>query len=297
MLKLGVEEAIENAWKRTIQDFEDACEYGLAVYWNEEVLRLQFFRHLFAQNINIAWFSAELETHIMGKRYKPDLIVNFKTKDEVKRCVFEFKFWGSMNEWKETWKKLIAYKEAVWFDYGYFIAIGPTGRTKKFLKIEELNDYKIKAFIHEKKWKEAFGVAESIYVVRELFKRTLNMPYHELVGFQCIATLLEDYVIIFNVQPVDKCLLMLFFPGLEVGSERWREIKRKLIDCGFKKFLETLNIDAKTSAPRFADEFKGSVLLEELEVNTHPKNVEKARKCLKRLKPVLVGLRPVLKLR
>lgn len=104
---MDVSIAVRNAWERVVEDFKEACKYGIGNDWNEEVLRLSFFRHLLVQDIEIKWFSAEVETWIWEKAYHPDLIVAFEVDGETKKCVFEFKFWGSLAGWRKDWNRVI----------------------------------------------------------------------------------------------------------------------------------------------------------------------------------------------
>lgn len=292
---MEVKEAVNNAFTMVKQDFDEACKIAEAVYWNEEVLRLNFFRHLCSQEIKITWFSAELETYVLGKRYQPDLIVYCEADGEKKRCVFEFKFWGSRGDWKEAWDRIEAYKDGV-YDYGLFLAIGPSTRVKEFHKeAVKLDDYEAEARIYGKTWREAFGIAPNIYVAEELLKKTLNMPYH-VIGdfFGWVTTIPQDYNIILDVlSKKEKCLLVLNFPNFDTKLEKWKVLENKLREAGFEKYVY---FDKETGIFRQSDAFVGTLLLLELEVNAYPENVRRAKECLTRLRPVLAESKPMLEL-
>lgn len=292
---MEIREAVGNAFTMVKQDFDETCRVAEAVYWNEEVLRLNFFRHLSSQRIKITWFSAELETYVLGKRYQPDLIVYCEADGEKKRCVFEFKFWSSMPDWKKAWDRILAYKDGA-FDYGFFLAIGPSTRVKEFPKETiKLDDYEAEALIYGKTWREAFGRAPHIYVAEELLKKTLNMPYH-VIGdyFGWVTTIPQDYNIIFEVlSREEKCLLILNFPNFDIKLERWKPLENKLKEVGFEKYVY---FDEKGGIFRSSDTFKGTLLLEELEVNDYPENVRRAKESLTHLRPILAELKPVLEL-
>lgn len=292
---MEIKEAIENAFIRVKEDFDEACRIAEAVYWNEEILRLNFFRHLCSQEIKITWFSAELETYISGTRYQPDLIAYFEAHDETKRCVFEFKFYGSPNDWKNAWKDIQAYKDGP-YDCGFFIAIGPSTRVEDFQKEPlKLDGYEAEAHIYGKTRREAFGRAPNIYIAKEMLKKTLNMPYH-VIGdfFGWVTTIPQDYDIIFDVlSKEDRCLLLLNFPDFDAKSEKWKVLETKLKDAGLKTYTY---FDFETAVFRPSDVFTGTLLLQELEVSSYPENIRKAKESLIRLKPVLTELKPMLEL-
>ena len=292
---MEIKQAVRNAWAMVKQDFDEACKNAEAVYWNEEVLRLNFFRHLCSQDIKITWSSAELETYIWGKRYQPDLIVYCEAEGEIKRCVFEFKFWGSRGDWKEAWDRIQAYKDGV-YDYGCFLAIGPSTRVEEFPKEAiKIDEYEAEAHIYGKTWREAFGRAPNIYVAEELLKKTLNMPYHVMGDvFGWVTTIPEDYTIIFDVlSKEEKCSLMLNFPDFDPELEKWKTLENRLREAEFEKYVY---FDKEAGIFRLRGTFAGTVLLQELEVSTYSENVERVKQCFTRLRPVLNELKPVLNL-
>jgi len=283
---MSIDKAVDSAWRKVVQDFNKSCEEGTAVYWNEEILRLYFFRYLLQQDINVVWFLAEHEIYIEGKPYKPDLIIAFRINDEIKICVFEFKFWGPLREWKETWNKLLAYRKTLWFDRAYFIAIGPTGRMKELVETEEVKEW-LKSMIYEKTWKEAFFVQDPYFLARDMLKRTLNMPFHELRGLGFIVVSGRGYSICFDaVRPDDKVLIVLVFPGLISGSKRWKELKEKLTVAGFDRYV-ALNENLIFEP---VDEFKNAVLIDEFD-DTFPETVKRIKERFRQLKPILADLR------
>jgi len=292
---MEIREAVRNAFAMVKQDFDQACRIGEAVYWSEEVLRLNFFRHLCSQDINIKWFSAELETHIMGKRYQPDLIVYCEDNNETKRSIFELKFWGSRGDWKEAWDRIQAYKDGP-FDHGFFLAIGPSTRIEEFPKdLINLDGYEAEAHIYGKTQRETFGKAPNIYVAEQLLKKTLNISYH-VIGdmFGWVTTTPEDYNIIFDVLSKEqKCLLILNFPDFNPGLEKWKVLENKLREVGFGKYVY---FNEEEAVFRSSDAFVGTLLLQELEVNSYPENVRMAKECFTRLKPILTELKPILEL-
>lgn len=295
---LDIQNFIENAWEKIKRDFDEACRNGTSIYWNEEVLRLKFFHYLLNENIHIELFSAELETHIEGKTCYPDLIVDFKVEDETARCVFELKFWGSLNEWREDWNRVLAYKETLSYDYGYFLAIGPSTRSMEFQKdLVRLGSYQAKVLIYGKTWKETFGVAPPIKIAEGMLKKILNMPYHVIDpfgGWGWVSTLPEDYTIIFDAaSKEDKLLVLLGLSEFEHSSERTKEVQEKLRELGFDKYVK---FDDETLAFQQTDTMEWGCLIQELEVNTFPENVEKLRTSLTKLKPILAQLKPPLEL-
>lgn len=291
------EEVIGNVWKKVIQDFDDACKKGTSVYWNEEVLRLKFFQHLLNE-IDITSFSAELETHVKGELCYPDLIVYCRVNGEIVSCVFEFKFWGTLKEWKEDWNKVLSYKETLSFDYGYFLAIGPSTRLSEFPKEPvKLGFYVAKALIYGKSWRETFGVVPPIKIAEDMLKKTLNMPYHVFCSFDergWVSTLPVDYTIMFDVvSKEDKLLVLLGLSGFEHGSSRLKEMEEKLRELGFNRYVK---FDPETLTFRETDVMEWGCLIQELEVNTFPENVERLRNSLIKLKTVLGQLKPTLEL-
>lgn len=296
---MHVRDVVIRSWGRVTQDFNEASEKGTGIYWNEEVLRLKFFQHLLSENIELTFFSAETPTYIMGKLNYPDLIIHCNVDNMLLRCVFEFKFWGNMNKWKEDWNKILSYKHALSFNYGYFLAIGPSTRPKAFQKGGvKLDAYVAEALIHGKTWRESFGLSPAIKIAEDLLKNTLDMPYHLLDvfdGWGWVTTLPEDYAIIFDVaSKEDKLLILLGFPIVESKLEKFKEIQKKLNQVGFNKYAY---FDNETLAVKPSITFEGVLIIQELEVNTYPENLEKAKNVFNRLKPILAGLKPQLKIR
>lgn len=290
---MDIIKTVESAWEHVCQDFDKACKDNVAIYWNEEVLRLNFFQHLRKYEIKITWFSAELETYIWGKRYQPDLMFSLEVDGKIKRCVFEFKFRQSLAKWKQDWENILAYEHGA-FDYGFFIAIGPSTRVWDFPKeIVKLKDYEAKALIYGKTWGEAFGYAPPTYVAKELIRKTLKTPFHVIENSGIALTIPKEYVIFFDNRSMEgKCLLVLGF-YFEPESEKWEEMKGKLKKAGFEKYVE---FDEETFTFQPTETFTSAVLLEELESNTDPQNVIKAKECLNRLIPLITDLKPTLEL-
>jgi len=286
---MSVDEAITAAWNEVIRDFDRACEEGMAVFWNEETLRLHFFRHLLQQNVSIAWFLAEHKIYVEGNEYRPDLIVAFRVNNGIERCVFEFKFWGHLKEWRETWSKLLKCRKTLWFDRAYFMAIGPTGRSKEFTITEEAKGW-LRVMIHEKTWKETF-LLNWAFLARDMLKRVLDMSFHEL-GLEFIVVQGEKYRIIFDSRSTSKVLIILVFPGLVPGSKQWEELKQRLTSAGFDKYI----VFNKNFIAKFTGEFRNAVLIDEFD-NTFPETVERIKRRLRQLKHVLADFKPPLKVK
>lgn len=226
------------------------------------------------------------------------MIVDFKIEDERERCVFEFKFWDSLAEWKEDWNRVLACKETMAYDFGYFLAIGPSTRSAEFPKdLMILGPYRAKALIYGKTWRESFSVAPLMEIAKVIFKKTLNMPCHVIdpfCGCGWIETLPGDYTIIFDVKSkVDRLLVLLGLSGFEQGSERIKEMGKKLRELGFDKYFK---FDEETLAFQPTDTMEWGCLLQELEVNSFPENIERLRTSLTKLKPILTQLKPPLEL-
>ena len=212
----------------------------------------------------------------------------------MKKSVFEFKFWRSLRLWKEAWKKILEYENGA-FDYGFFIAFGPTTRVHEFPKeIMKLKDYEARALIYGKTRREVFGYAPRAYVAKELIRKTLKTPFHVVAPTGTALTIPGDYAIFFdnNWSKEGKCLLLLGF-YFEPKTEKWEEMRSRLEKAGYNKYLE---FDEETLTFQPTKTFTAAVLLEELESNTYPENVIKAKKCLSRLIPLLAGLKPTLEL-
>lgn len=292
---MNVNEAVRNAWNKVVEDFKEDCKHGRGYYWNEEVLRLSFFKHILAQDIGIKWFTADAERWIWKNTYRPDLEVMFEVDGETEVCVFEFKFWGSLASWREAWDRLIKYKDAIYFDRGYFLAIGPSNRVEEFPKeVKKMDGYEVKALIHGMTWREAYGLAPRIVIARKLASATLNMPLQVSEAFGLVTTMPKDYVILFDVgSREDKLLLVLGF-HLELDTEKWEELEKRLRDADFKEYVY---FDWETLAFQPCDTFEGHVLLKELEMTTYPENIRKVKECLTRLQPILNKLKPTLTIR
>lgn len=291
---MNVRAFVKSAWDKVIEDFNEACKAGLGCYWNEEVLRLSFFKHLLEQDIKITWFSADVEIWIGAEQYRPDLTIDCEVNDEIKSCVFEFKFWGNLAEWKEAWDRILRYKDALYFDYGYFLAIGPSTRVEEFPReVEKLDGYEAEALIYGMKWKEAFGLAPAIVIARDLARKTLNMPLQVFEAVGWVSTIPDDYAILFDLRSKEDKLLLILISRLETGSEEEKELEKRLRETGFREYVY---LD-ETGTFQPCDTFKGCILLGELEINTYKENVQRAKEILARLKPVLNGLKPILTLR
>jgi hypothetical protein len=234
-----------------------------------------------------------------GELCYPDLIVHCRINGEIVRCVFEFKFWGNLSEWKEDWNRILSYKETLSFDYGYFLAIGPSTRPLEFPKEPvKLDSYEAEALIYGKTRREAFGLAPPIKIAEDMLKKTLSMPYHVVDcfdGWGWVTTLPGDYTIVFDVaSEEDKLLVLLGLSGFKFGSEKAKEVEKKLKEIGFDKYAR---FDDTTLTFRHTDTLEWGYLIQELEVNTFPENVQRLRETLASLKSILMQLKPRLELR
>jgi len=130
-----------------------------------------------------------------------------------------------------------------------------------------------------------------------MLKATLSMPHHVMDlfgGWGWVMTVPEDYTIVFDVASNEhKLLVLLGLPGFERGSEKLKEMENKLKEAGFNKYV-MFNDDTLTF--QSADTLEWGYLIQELEVNTFPENVGKAKESLNRLKTILTRLKPTLEL-
>ncbi|MGQ9642164.1 MAG: hypothetical protein ACUVUF_08655 [Candidatus Bathycorpusculaceae bacterium] len=128
-----------------------------------------------------------------------------------------------------------------------------------------------------------------------MLKKTLNMPYH-VIGdfFGWVTTIPQDYNIIFDVlSKEDACLLLLNFPDFDAKAEKWKVLETKLKEAELEKYT---CFDFETGVFRPSDVFTGTLLLQELEVNSYLENIRRTKECLARLRPVLTELKPILEL-
>lgn len=181
----------------------------------------------------------------------------------------------------------------LYFDHGYFLAIGPSTRVREFPKeVKKLDGYEAEALIYGMTWSEAFGLARRIIIAKDLARATLNMPFRVGEALGWVMTIPEDYAILFEGRSKEDKLLLILASFLKSDSEK--ELEKRLVEAGFKEYVYP-NEETGTFQP--CDTFEGSVLLTELEVNTYAETIQKAKECLTRLKPVLNGLKPALTIR
>lgn len=279
--------AVEVAFDKTKRAFERACGEAHAIFWNEYTLRMHFFRNLCEERVKIKRFFSEFSINLWGKKLVPDLVVHFGSNDEIIVAAFEFKFYSG--GWKGDWEKIKTYLDEG-FSHGFLIGIGTKSMANELPSRQERVDSKIaRALIYEKERSEAFGHAPFFYIAEDLLKQTLDMPYTVNIILQLATTIPEDYAIAYTFHD-KKCLLL----GTFQKEEMWERIKKELADAGFENYL-SLKVDEWNFKP--TNEFEGIVLLDELPPNSYESTAKKAREALFRLKPVLAGLRPKLKLK
>ena len=283
----NIDDAVKAAFDKAVEDFDRSCEEGQSIFWNEDTFRMSFFKHLCEQKLKIKRFFSEFTMNLWGKKHIPDLVVHYETNDELVMVAFEFKFFSG--GWKEDWEKIRSYLKAG-FKYGNFLAIGTKSLASELPSKHEIIDSgRAEAFIYEKLLKEAFGYAPLFRIAENLLKQTLDMPYTVNIILQLVTTIPEEYAVAYTFQE-DKCLLLATFQK----EEMWERIKKELVDAGFKKFL-SFKVDEWAFEP--TTEFEGIVLVEELPLNSYRSTASKAQKTLRRLMPVLAGLKPAFKLK
>lgn len=264
------EDAVERAFDRTIEDFNKASREGNAVFWNEDTLRMNFFRYLCEQNVNICRFFSEFEISLWGRKYRPDLVLHIESGDELVMAAFEFKFYS--RGWQKDWEKIKTYLSArEGFTYGYFLAIGTKSLANELPNKRKLiNSNYAQALVYIKPLTEAFGYAPSFRIAENLLKKTLDMPYTISMPLQFAATVPDDYTIIFQFQKV-KSLLLAIFPD----EDKWNRIEKELVEIGLDRFLELKEDEWAFEA---TGKFKGIVLITELPPNSYSSTVLKAKK-------------------
>lgn len=260
---MGIKEAVENAWSKTVEDFEEAKRTGEAWLWREETLRLRFFQHLLEQDINIIRILAETPLHIGEKDYHPDLLIGFLTDDVVNTAVFEFKYFGS--KWEDDWEKLQEYGVigSRW-KYGYFLAIGRPWQSDKIPKEAQKREvlehiYEVRGLTHST---PALKYAPGFKIAEDLLKASLKgVPYAIAEGLGAIA-LFKDILIYYDMYAKKgKCVVWAIIPK-EIGGER------RLRDIGCDKWISFDNEGRIQSSKSFT----GRVLIGEFEDKTSPKN-------------------------
>jgi hypothetical protein len=99
---MDIEVSVENAWKKTLADFEEAKKSGDSLLWTEATLRLNFMRRLIEQKVCVDRILAETVYHIGQKDFKPDIIIDYKTESGKNHtAVFELKYFGKIKDWKK----------------------------------------------------------------------------------------------------------------------------------------------------------------------------------------------------
>jgi hypothetical protein len=284
-MSISIDEAVKQAFDKTVQDFEKDCKEHSGRFWNEDTLKMDFFRHFSELGLNMARFFSEFPITLWGKKHIPDLVVHFETNDELIMVAFEFKFY--LRGWKEDWNKIKNYLEEG-FSYGYFLAIGTKAVDDLPCVEEKIGNYYAKAFVHYKDSQEAFGLVPAFSVVENLLKKTLDMPYTVSIMLQFSATIPEDYNILYLAQE-DRILLLANFYTHE---NDWSMIERELAKLGFTKFMN-LKEDDWTFEPTQA--FNGTVLLAELPTNSYNSTVVRAKEALTKLRSLLATMKPPFK--
>jgi len=281
-----IDDAVKQAFDKTVQDFEEACNEHHAKFWNEDTLKLDFFRHFSEHGLKIKRFFSEFPITLWGKKHIPDLVVHFETDDELVMVAFEFKFY--QQGWKEDWDKIRNYLEEG-FDYGYFLAIGTENMDDLPSLEEKVDGNYAKAYAYYKASKEAFGLWPAFSIVEDLLKKTLDMRYTVSMMLQFAATVPEDYNIVYQAQE-EEILLLLNFQH----EDEWSIIEKELVKLGL---TELVGLKESEWAFESSQTFNGTVLLAKLPTNSYPSTVVKAKEALFKLGPLLGPLKPTFKLK
>lgn len=282
----AIDEAVKGAFDKTVMDFEEACERHHSVFWNEDTFRMDFFRHLSEQGLEMRRFFSEFHITLWGKKHIPDLVVHFEINEELISVAFEFKFY--QRGWKEDWFKIRNYLEEG-FDIGYFLAIGTESMNDLPSLEEKVVASYIRAFIRFKAPSEAFGLWPVFSIAEDLIKKTVDMPYTVHILLMFAATVPEDYNIIYQAQEEEILLLVSF-----CCEDKFSVIEKELANLGFTDFVGLKEDDWEIEP---SEKFNGTVLLARLPTNSYPSTVTKAKEALSSLGPLLNSMKPTFKLK
>lgn len=146
---LDIGEAIRKAWSMVVEKFNQDTENEMSYHWNEEVLKLHFFRFLNDTGAKIRQVASE-ESFTFKKGLKPDLVFSVEANGKVESAVLEFKmFWRKEEELEEDWKRLEIFKEITfggkYVKYGYLLAFTSFDFKKEVTRI---NDYEMRTMTY-----------------------------------------------------------------------------------------------------------------------------------------------------
>lgn len=222
---MDVSKIVEDAWSKTIEDFQNAEKSGEVGLWTEATLRLNFMRHL-SKAVELGRILAETPFHFGKVDYKPDIIADFIVNNNKKRVVFELKLFGQAAKWKEDLVKLDKYFIMGWH-LGYFLAIGYPWQCEDIQKqpVEKspLTDYEVKILTHSA---PKSNVVPDFMFAAEVLKETIEkgVPYVvNEIGIQAAFAFYEGYVLIFDVMGKEDKLVLR--AGLDEKSQKEQKIK------------------------------------------------------------------------
>ena len=276
---LNVKKIVENAWTKTVRDFEEAKENGDAWIWTEDTLRLHFFRHFCEQDIKITRVISEVEFALgeYGKR-RPDLVLSVESEDGIVDLAFEFKYFRK--DWEKAWEDLKKYAVIGW-EYGYLLVIGrpqecdkiPTKTEKMVLPTTTGKmTYEVRAMTHKTSGLE---FAPDFKIAEALAKETLKgAAYLVNEYFGAVALLRQKgYAVCFDMaQKEDKCVV---YVGLyEDAKELWNE--RKLKEMGYDRWV-SFDRDGLFKPSK---SFTGYILIGEFEPTSYTENVDRVKDSL-----------------
>lgn len=219
---MEIEELIEDAWLRTLEDFDKAQKRGEAGLWTEATLRLNFLRRL-CEIASLDRILAETPFHLGDADYKPDIIVDFIIDSTTEKIVFEIKFFGQTENWKKDLKKLQKYSFIGW-NYGYFLAIGGHQQCDEIIKesMQELPEqYKIKILTHRtRKNKEVADFKFAELVLKKSVGEDVPYVPNEFIG---AFGFYEKHLLYFDISArEDK--LVLWASVYDVPEEKIKEL-------------------------------------------------------------------------
>lgn len=160
---MDIGKIVQEAWSKTVEDFETAIKQSYAAQWTENTLRLTFVRRL-CESSKVGRLLADPVCHMGKVDYEPDIIVDIAVDGVTKSLVFEMKFFGSVKDWKSDLEKLTDYSRLD-LDLGYFLAIGSPkqcdGIQNEFLQKKQSKfgqEYEIKLLTYRAK-----NLGENLY--------------------------------------------------------------------------------------------------------------------------------------
>lgn len=259
---MSINEIVEKAWLRTVNEFEKARKNADAWLWTEEALRLHFFKNLNEQNIKIITSLAETPYHIGDSDYKPDLVVYIKEKDEVYTVVFEMKYFG--RNWKDDWEKLQAYGYLGHrWNYGYFLAIGRSWQCDEIPKFKKhkilKHSYEVRSLTHST---PALRYAPDFKIAEGLLRSSLKDVSYTVTEELGAVALYKDVLLYFDLFAKEgKCVVWAAVPE-EVADQK------KLVELGYDKWI-TFDDEGLV---HLSKKYTGRIMIGEFEATTYPKN-------------------------